>query len=101
MNATRTLAGLAMMATLFLIAGSRLGAFAQAPATGQDAGAAKGPKSHRRNTTPSRRARPRKFLRPLSSVRMILSRSIQIRISSFTSIRFTIALTRSSRILKR
>jgi hypothetical protein len=44
MNATRTLAGLAMMATPFLIAGSRLGAFAQAPATGQDAGAAKGPK---------------------------------------------------------
>ena len=44
MNATRTLAGLAMMAILFLIAGGRLGAFAQAPATGQDAGAAKGPK---------------------------------------------------------
>jgi tetratricopeptide (TPR) repeat protein len=44
MNATRRLAGLAMVATLFLIAGSRLSAFAQAPATGQDAGAAKGPK---------------------------------------------------------
>ena len=44
MNATRTLAGLAMMATLFLIGGSRLGAFAQAPAAGQDAAAAKGPK---------------------------------------------------------
>src|SRR5438445_4536461 len=44
MNATRTLSGLAIMVTLFLIAGSRLGAFAQAPATGQDAGAAKGPK---------------------------------------------------------
>src|SRR5207253_8679263 len=44
MNATRTLAGLAMVAKLFLIAGSGLGVFAQAPATGQDAGAAKGPK---------------------------------------------------------
>ncbi len=44
MNATRTLAGLAMMATLFLIGGSRLGAFAQVPAAGQDAAAAKGPK---------------------------------------------------------
>jgi len=41
MNATRRLAGLAMVATLFLIAGSGLSAFAQAPATGQDAGAAK------------------------------------------------------------
>jgi tetratricopeptide (TPR) repeat protein len=44
MNATRRLAGLAMVATLFLIAGSGLSVFAQAPATGQDAGAAKGPK---------------------------------------------------------
>jgi hypothetical protein len=44
MNVTRRLAGLAMVATLFLIAGSGLSAFAQAPATGQDAGAAKGPK---------------------------------------------------------
>ena len=44
MNATRRLAGLAMIATLFLIAGSGLSAFAQAPAAGQDAGAAKGPK---------------------------------------------------------
>jgi len=33
-----------MVATLFLIAGSGLSVFAQAPATGQDAGAAKGPK---------------------------------------------------------
>jgi len=44
MNATRRLAGLAMVATLFLIAGSGLSVFAQAPATGQDASAAKGPK---------------------------------------------------------
>src|SRR5712664_4646458 len=44
MNATRRLAGLGMVATLFLIAGNGLSAFAQAPATGQDAGAAKGPK---------------------------------------------------------
>src|SRR5712671_4320677 len=44
MNATRRLAGLATVATLFLIAGSGLSVFAQAPATGQDAGAAKGPK---------------------------------------------------------
>jgi tetratricopeptide (TPR) repeat protein len=44
MNATRRLAGLAMFATLFLIAGSGLSAFAQAPAAGQDTGAAKGPK---------------------------------------------------------
>jgi hypothetical protein len=44
MNATRRLAGLAMFATLFLIGGSGLSVFAQAPATGQDAGAAKGPK---------------------------------------------------------
>src|SRR5712692_10618784 len=41
MNATRRLAGLAIEATLFLMAGSGLSAFAQAPATGQDAGAAK------------------------------------------------------------
>jgi TPR repeat len=44
MNATRRLAGLAMVATLILIAGSGLSTFAQAPATGQDAAAAKGPK---------------------------------------------------------
>jgi hypothetical protein len=44
MNATKRLAGLAMIATLILMAGSRLGAFAQAPAASQDAGAAKGPK---------------------------------------------------------
>lgn len=44
MNATRRLAGLARIATLVLIAGSALSAFAQAPAAGQDAGAAKGPK---------------------------------------------------------
>ena len=46
MNATRRLTGLAMIATLFLIAGNGQNAFAQAPATatGQDAGAAKGPK---------------------------------------------------------
>ena len=44
MDATRRWAGLAMVATLFLIAGIGLSAFAQAPATGQDAGAAKGPK---------------------------------------------------------
>ncbi len=41
MNATRRLAGLAIVATLFLMAGSGLSAFAQAPTTGQDAGAAK------------------------------------------------------------
>ncbi len=44
MNATRRLAGLAMIAAVFLIAGSGPSAFAQAPAAGQDAGAAKGPK---------------------------------------------------------
>jgi len=46
MNATRRLAGLAIIATYFLIAGSGPGAFAQAPApaAGQDAGASKGPK---------------------------------------------------------
>ncbi|PYU70957.1 MAG: hypothetical protein DMG49_10305 [Acidobacteria bacterium] len=44
MNATQRLTGPRMVATLFLIAGSGLGVFAQAPATGQDAGAAKGPK---------------------------------------------------------
>ncbi len=44
MNAIRRLAGLAMAATLFLIAGSGLSSYAQAPAAGQDAGAAKGPK---------------------------------------------------------
>ena len=44
MNATRRLAGFAMVATLFLVAGIGLSAFAQAPAAGQDTGAAKGPK---------------------------------------------------------
>ena len=44
MNATRRLTGLAMVATLFLMAGIGLSAFAQAPAAGQDTGAAKGPK---------------------------------------------------------
>src|SRR5947208_8266168 len=44
MRARRRLAELAMVATLFLIAGSGLSVFAQAPATGQDAGVAKGPK---------------------------------------------------------
>ncbi len=44
MNAIRRLAGLAIVATLFLIAGNGLSAFAQAPATGQDAGASKAPK---------------------------------------------------------
>jgi tetratricopeptide (TPR) repeat protein len=43
MNATRRLTGFAMVATLFLMAGIGLSAFAQAPA-GQDTGAAKGPK---------------------------------------------------------
>src|SRR6266403_4337993 len=38
---TRRLAGLVMVATVFLIAGSGLRAFAQAPAAGQDAGPAK------------------------------------------------------------
>src|SRR6267378_4395328 len=41
MNATRRLAGLVMVATVFLIAGSGLRAFAQAPAAGQDSGPAK------------------------------------------------------------
>jgi tetratricopeptide (TPR) repeat protein len=41
MNATKRLAGLAMVAILFLIAGSGRSAFAQAPAAGQDTGAAK------------------------------------------------------------
>jgi hypothetical protein len=44
MNATKRLAGLAIIATLILMAASGLGAYAQAPAAGQDAGAAKGPK---------------------------------------------------------
>ena len=44
MNATRRLTGLAMMATLILIAGSGVNVLAQAPAAGQDAAAAKGPK---------------------------------------------------------
>src|SRR5258708_7073321 len=44
MNATKRLAGFAMIATLILIAGSGLNGYAQAPAAGQDAGAAKGPK---------------------------------------------------------
>jgi len=44
MNATRRLTGFAMVATLFLVAGIGLSAFAQAPAAGQDTGAAKGPK---------------------------------------------------------
>ncbi len=44
MNATRRLTELAMVTILFLMAGSGLSAFAQAPAAGQDAGAAKGPK---------------------------------------------------------
>ncbi len=44
MNATPKLTGLAMIATLFLMAGSWVSALAQAPAAGQDAGAAKGPK---------------------------------------------------------
>src|SRR6267142_1233131 len=43
MNATRKLAGLAMCATLMLIAGNAVSTYAQAPAAGQDA-AAKGPK---------------------------------------------------------
>src|SRR5882757_2055419 len=43
MNAPRRLAGLAMGATLILIAGSGISTYAQAPAAGQDA-AAKGPK---------------------------------------------------------
>jgi TPR repeat len=44
MKATRRLTGLAIAATLLLIAGSGPGAFAQAPAATQDAAAAKGPK---------------------------------------------------------
>src|SRR5258708_36477036 len=44
MNATRRLTGFAMVATLFLVPGIGLSAFAQAPAAGQDTGAAKGPK---------------------------------------------------------
>src|SRR5882762_275257 len=44
MNVTKRLAGFAMIATLILIAGSGLNGYAQAPAAGQDAGAAKGPK---------------------------------------------------------
>jgi len=44
MNVTKRLAGFAMIATLILIAGSGLRGYAQAPAAGQDAGAAKGPK---------------------------------------------------------
>src|SRR5260221_11761539 len=44
MNVTKRLAGFAMIATLILMAGSGLSAYAQAPAAGQDAGAAKGPK---------------------------------------------------------
>ncbi|HUC53188.1 MAG TPA: hypothetical protein VMR90_04035 [Candidatus Cybelea sp.] len=44
MNATRRLTGLAMIATLILIASSGWSALAQAPAASQDAGAAKGPK---------------------------------------------------------
>src|SRR6266853_1809466 len=44
MNATRRLTGFAMVATLFLVAGIGLSAFAQAPAAGQATGAAKGPK---------------------------------------------------------
>jgi hypothetical protein len=44
MNATKRLAGLAIIATLILIAGNGLSGFAQAPAAGQDTGAAKGPK---------------------------------------------------------
>src|SRR5260370_25339125 len=43
MNATRRLWGLRIIETVFLIAGSGVRAFAQAPAAGQDA-AAKGPK---------------------------------------------------------
>src|SRR5260370_21162818 len=41
MKVTRRLAGPAMIATLFLIAGSGMRAFAQAPAAGQDANGAK------------------------------------------------------------
>src|SRR5713226_4521553 len=44
MNATRRLTGLAMVATLFLMTGIGLSVIAQAPAAGQDTGAAKGPK---------------------------------------------------------
>jgi hypothetical protein len=44
MNASKKLAGLAMIATLILMAGVGLNGYAQAPAAGQDAGAAKGPK---------------------------------------------------------
>ena len=44
MNATRRITGLAMIATLILAAGSGVSALAQAPAAGQDAAAAKGPK---------------------------------------------------------
>src|SRR5258707_14218930 len=44
MNATKRLAGVAMIATLILIAGCGLNGYAQAPAAGQDAGAAKGPR---------------------------------------------------------
>jgi tetratricopeptide (TPR) repeat protein len=44
MNATRKLAGLAMGAIIFLIVGSELSAFAQAPATGQETVVSKAPK---------------------------------------------------------
>ncbi len=44
MNATRRLTGLAIIATISLIAGGGLSALAQVPAAGQDAGAGKGPK---------------------------------------------------------
>ncbi|HKV63113.1 MAG TPA: hypothetical protein VJO16_14460 [Candidatus Acidoferrum sp.] len=44
MNVTKRLAGFAMIAALILMAGSGLSAYAQAAATGQDTGAAKGPK---------------------------------------------------------
>jgi tetratricopeptide (TPR) repeat protein len=44
MNATKRLAGFAMIATLILMAGGGLSAYAQTPAAGQDTAAAKGPK---------------------------------------------------------
>src|SRR5258707_9496867 len=44
MNATKRLAGVAMIATLILIGGGGLDGYAQTPAAGQDAGAAQRPK---------------------------------------------------------
>jgi len=62
MNATTKIDRFAMVATLFLVAGIGLSAFAQAPAAVRTPGPPRGRSTRRRNTTPSKPVRQRRLL---------------------------------------